>query len=440
MYKVDKKNSFYLSSVFDSPLKKSSTSPHWPLNLRVSIVIKISKAVALLHEFFFVICDFKPENILVNKDGSVIFLDCDSFGVDSPSFKLPPTHFSPGYILPELLTSNSPPSKASYSQDLYALSVIIFKILNYGVHPFQGVIQNNKLQDIDSDDDKARLRLYPYSYVLPNPDISPSPISIHNCFPINIRNSFDDIFINKVEISANRWDNLLSFYIDNYAFSKCDIFPDSTDHIKFKDFDCGVCFINNFNKSKPLSSSTNRSTPNDKDKYNPNSQPPNKSPNDFFYIVILPMIVVFLFVIYLLRSTNSFTPETKTSSSTNKNQFHENISYHVDYLFVNMKKERIFYNDIPSQYKFNFEKVNDYIKIKLNSRSLFSNGVFYFYNFDLGPVNYIDFYGSDTEECLEFNNHAVYFYCHRKNSSLFRCTYGDEKVNFKYTCLYSIST
>ena len=112
MHKVDIKNSFYLSSVFNSPLIKSNSNPHWPINLRVTIAIKLAKAVSLLHEYFFVICDFKPENILVKKDGSVILLDCDSFGVDSPSFKLPPTHFSPGYILPELLTSNSPPSKA----------------------------------------------------------------------------------------------------------------------------------------------------------------------------------------------------------------------------------------------------------------------------------------------------------------------------------------
>jgi len=77
-------------------------------------------------------------------------------------------------------------------------------------------------------------------------------------------------------------------------------------------------------------------------------------------------------------------------------------------------------------------------KGRLNNRSIFSNGEFYYYSFDLGSTNYIDFYGSNSESCST-PSIDIYFYCYRKNSSLFRCTYKDEKVNFKYTCLYSIS-
>jgi len=74
MPRVDLSESFHLSACFSSPLKKSSTSPHWPLNIRLLVAARICAALDLLHSKGFVVSDFKPENIRVKKSGEVFFL------------------------------------------------------------------------------------------------------------------------------------------------------------------------------------------------------------------------------------------------------------------------------------------------------------------------------------------------------------------------------
>ena len=239
MKKVDLTSSFPLSATFVSPLRASNGEPHWPLNLRCQIAQRLSEATAELHSNYFLITDFKPENIRVTKSGSITFLDCDSFGVEAPGFRVAPTHFSAGYICPELLKNNRGPDSAGFSQDLFALGVLLFKLLNYGIHPFQGVITNGV--DLPSDDDKVREGLYPYG-LSNNPRIKPTPISIHHCINPSLRLLFDRCFQSEdSRPTASQWANELNLLFRSASFSKCDAYPTDVNHIRFANHKCAVC-------------------------------------------------------------------------------------------------------------------------------------------------------------------------------------------------------
>jgi len=239
MNKVGLAESYPLSAAFVSPIRASNKMPHWPLNLRCEIARRLCEATEKLHLNFFLITDFKPENIRITKNGSITFLDCDSFGIDAPGFRVSPTHFSAGYISPELLRQNSGPQAASFSQDLFALGVLLFKLLNYGLHPFQGILINSP--ELPSDDDKVREGLYAYG-LSQSPRINPTPISIHHCLPAELRSLFDRCFTcEHNRPTASEWASEFAMMFQSTAFSKCTVFPTDVNHIHFSSYNCSAC-------------------------------------------------------------------------------------------------------------------------------------------------------------------------------------------------------
>jgi DNA-binding helix-hairpin-helix protein with protein kinase domain len=182
---VDLKNSFTLDYFYDHNLRKKLSSPEeGALSCRLEIARNLSAVVSDLHRLSHYCIDFKPQNIRVFKSTHVVTLiDCDGFSVVD---KL------------EATNEDFPIESLGEQQDLYALAVIIFQLLDQGLHPFQG-IPNESFDAPATNDEKAAQGLYPYG-LEDHPLIRPNQQSIHRCFSTGIRELFDRAFSRKTTI------------------------------------------------------------------------------------------------------------------------------------------------------------------------------------------------------------------------------------------------
>lgn len=192
---VDLNNSFTLDYFYDHNLRKKLSSPEeGALSCRLEIARNLSAVVSDLHKLGHYCIDFKPQNIRVFKSSHVVTLiDCDGFSVvDKVGVRYPAQLVSTDYIAPEATNENLPIESLSEQQDLYVLAVIIFQLLNQGLHPFQGIPTDN-FDAPATNDEKAAQGLYPYG-LKDHPLMRPNPQSIHRCFDTGIRELFDRAF------------------------------------------------------------------------------------------------------------------------------------------------------------------------------------------------------------------------------------------------------
>jgi tRNA A-37 threonylcarbamoyl transferase component Bud32 len=104
-----------------------------PVNVRLSLVIRVCEAVEYLHDHAIVHRDIKPGNILVTDDGHVKLLDFGIAGVQtaeglvkSPARAGMPTRaLTPGFGPPEQLEGGA----ATKSSDIYSLGVLTYYLL-----------------------------------------------------------------------------------------------------------------------------------------------------------------------------------------------------------------------------------------------------------------------------------------------------------------------
>lgn len=193
---VDIRNSFTLDYFYDHNLrKKLSSLEEGALSCRLDIARNLSAVVSDLHRLGHYCIDFKPQNIRVFKSTHVVTLiDCDGFSVlDKAGVRYPAQLVSTDYIAPEATNGHLPIESLSEQQDLYALAVIIFQLLNQGLHPFQGIPTGN-FDAPSTNDEKAAQGLYPYG-LADHPLIRPNQQSIHRCFETGIRELFDKAFL-----------------------------------------------------------------------------------------------------------------------------------------------------------------------------------------------------------------------------------------------------
>jgi serine/threonine protein kinase len=214
---------------------------------RMQVACNLAAAVNNLHRAGHYFVDLKPQNMAIYKGvGLVLFMDCDGFSISKGQF--PARHFSPGYIAPEAIKHKSTPEQISDTpyQDYYALSVLIFQLLDFGNVPFSGRILDDSLstEEDHSTDNKAKLGLYPYG-LNPNPSVEPSAGSIYKYIPTEIRTYFDRAFTgdSTKRPTAKEWFKLLKGFMEDWRFEKCDAYPDDPFHHHFKGMDCFACQI-----------------------------------------------------------------------------------------------------------------------------------------------------------------------------------------------------
>lgn len=222
------------------------------ISLRVAVARNLAAALAALHEKRDYFIDLKPQNILIYKEsGNVCLLDCDGYAIGGG--KYPARQYSSQYLMPEILINRVEPQALALNdhQDRFALAVLIFQILDYGVHPFQGVPHDQSIENANTDE-FAKRGWYAYG-LTPNPNVSPARQSIHEYWDAEIRQLFDRAFTAKrpsQRPTATEWREHLDRLIRSKAFAKCDRFPNEVVHIHFKGKPCFIC--EKFTVSAPL--------------------------------------------------------------------------------------------------------------------------------------------------------------------------------------------
>ena len=224
-----------------SPRARRSANLPGGYRFRVAAARNLAAAVAALHAAGHYVVDLKPANVHVYRDtGFVAILDCDGFSVAGPDGERFPAHqYTDGYIAPEALTSRALPEALGESQDRFALAVIVFRLLNGGLHPFQGVPRPGA--DVPATNgERVAAGLYPYRGTGGGTDeLAPPPSSRYSAFDAETQALFDRAFDAPPvrRPTAAVWRTHLSTLLDS-VLQPCDRSPD---HARYGDGPCVVC-------------------------------------------------------------------------------------------------------------------------------------------------------------------------------------------------------
>ncbi len=184
--------------------------------LRVTAASNLAAVVEALHARGHHVVDLKPVNAYVYRDTFfVALLDCDGFSVRGASGERFPAHqYTPDYIAPEALAGKLAPEALGEAQDRFALAVVVFQLLNGGLHPFQGVpVPGVPVPPSTTE----RMGRWMYAYGRqPNPFLRPSPWSLHASFDDATRGLFDRAFgeDRTARPDAGEWRRHLARYAD----------------------------------------------------------------------------------------------------------------------------------------------------------------------------------------------------------------------------------
>lgn len=154
-----------------NPMDRKKLFPDKGYNFLVHVAKNLATAFYACHSCNLVIGDVNEGNILVNEQGMVRFIDCDSFQLtDGETY-----HFCevgvPRYTPPELLGAKSFANIIrTVNTDSFSLAVLIFQLLFLGRHPFAG----KNFTDTDIDEELA-IRNHWFAYSLRNPSNKLAP-------------------------------------------------------------------------------------------------------------------------------------------------------------------------------------------------------------------------------------------------------------------------
>ena len=116
---------------------------------RIAVARNLADVYNTLHNAGYYVVDTKPANIRTYKMvPGVCLLDCDGFKLKNSPFE--GDMITPDYIAPESI--GKPPAQLGREQDIFALSVLIFQLLNNGIHPYSGILNKNDTIDLLSVD------------------------------------------------------------------------------------------------------------------------------------------------------------------------------------------------------------------------------------------------------------------------------------------------
>jgi DNA-binding helix-hairpin-helix protein with protein kinase domain len=204
---------------------------------RVFAAYNSTSVVAALHACKHYIVDLKPANVSIYKNTKLVALfDCDGFSIcGERDARYPAEYVSEEYIYPEGMQQTC--QQMGEEQDKFALAVIIFRLLNEGIHPFSGMPRkDDAMLSI-----QERIAEYHYAYgIWPDAYQAPHPYSIHDYFDKTTMNMFERAFTKGNERpTALEWQTQLEFILKNLKQCKKD-----HNHAYFTSKGCGLCMVN----------------------------------------------------------------------------------------------------------------------------------------------------------------------------------------------------
>lgn len=210
---------------------------------RIFAAYNITSVVAALHACGHYIIDLKPANISIYKNTMLVAMfDCDGFSIKGENnTRYPAEYVSEEYIYPEGM--NETCENMGEEQDKFALAVIIFKLLNEGIHPFSGTPRNKKDPMLSI---QERIAGYHYAYgIWPDTYQAPHPYSLHDYFDKETMTLFERAFTKGNERpTALEWQTRLENILKHLKQCKKD-----RNHVYFTSKGCGLCMINEKLKS-----------------------------------------------------------------------------------------------------------------------------------------------------------------------------------------------
>jgi DNA-binding helix-hairpin-helix protein with protein kinase domain len=132
------------------PMDRKKLFPEKGYNFLVHVARNLATAFYTCHEAGLIIGDVNEGNILVNSQGMVAFIDCDSFQIKDNFIY----HYCevgvPRYTPPELLEKLSFNNIIrTINSDSFSMAILIFQLLFLGRHPFAG--KNNSTDNVDEE-------------------------------------------------------------------------------------------------------------------------------------------------------------------------------------------------------------------------------------------------------------------------------------------------
>lgn len=221
---------------------------------RVFAAYNIASMVAALHTCGHYIVDLKPSNVSVYKDTMMVaMVDCDGFSIKGELGRYPAEFVSEEYIYPEGMDLSC--EEMGEEQDKFALAVMIFKLLNNGIHPFSGVPRKNDGEMLTI---QNRIEQYHYAYGLwPDTYQAPHPYSIHEYFDKKTLEMFERAFVKEsIRPTAKEWQEHLHYLMHNLKPCRKD-----PNHAYFTAKGCGLCVAEERFKETLLGVKKQRETP-----------------------------------------------------------------------------------------------------------------------------------------------------------------------------------
>lgn len=201
---------------------------------RVMAAYNVALMVASLHKYGHYIIDLKPSNVSIyKKTMTVAVFDCDGFSIQGEQARFPAEFVSEEYIYPEGMQQAC--EEMGEEQDKFALAVIIFKLLNNGIHPFSGVVKKNADSALSI---QERIEQYHYAYGMWGDSYqAPHPYSVHTFLPQSTLKLFDRAFVRgQKRPTATEWQVELDYLLRNLKHCK-----KNPNHAYFTNKGCGLC-------------------------------------------------------------------------------------------------------------------------------------------------------------------------------------------------------
>lgn len=191
-------------SVFVKPLL-SQKFPNWHRDNLVNICISFLESMQFLHSLNVLVGDINPLNILVDGDGSDIFIvDVDSFQVEGFPCPVGTVNFSPA----DLQGNNFRTILRTQEDELFAVSTMLFMVLMPGKPPYSQ-------QGGESPEKNIRESNFPYPLGEDHKGRNVSPglwRYIWSHLPYKLKEAFHRAFRKNERIAISEWLEILQEY------------------------------------------------------------------------------------------------------------------------------------------------------------------------------------------------------------------------------------
>jgi DNA-binding helix-hairpin-helix protein with protein kinase domain len=202
----------------------------------VTVSFNLAAIIHCLHDKRIAVVDLKPMNVKVYKSELYVsVLDCDGFHIDTEEFRSDAPQVTPEYLAPEF---HDKVVARPQAQDRFALATIIFRLLNFGIHPFTGVSAERSHYPPDLAG-RIKLGLYPYGKS-GHRRVRKAPASVHEALPDRLRELFDRAFAagGWSRPSPHEWTEALAPYANKLSGS---LSPCEQGHLRFTGRPCPTC-------------------------------------------------------------------------------------------------------------------------------------------------------------------------------------------------------